>query len=185
MKTHFNSLLRCGIIAICFFLLGVFFAPSGKIMRSLQKKIRYTKSAATRLYSGWDKNKIYLEDGVSLQEYEQKNKSYIIYFWATWCPHCRNVTDEINSIVNTQIPLIGLPFDVSKNEYETYKNEKLILWQDLMHKDDNGERFFCSRTDSLNIPSIPSLWIMSNGKILEIYKGEKGIKKFMHSFSKI
>ena len=179
MREKAKHILFIALIIFISFVLGMIFSPSGKIVRKLHKKLSYTKSSAQKLYNAWDKEKLFFKNGTSLHIFEEENESYAIYFWAAWCPHCRNVTKEINSIKNSDFPLIGLSFDVSKDEYYSYLEESSCFWNDLFQQQDE-EFVFCKRVDSYNIPSIPSLWIVDKGKIQKIYIGEKGIREFVN-----
>ena len=170
--------LTYAIVALFFFLAGMFFAPNGNFVRKVHKKLSYTKGIAGRLYNGWEKENLFFQDGTSLKDFEDVNKTYIIYFWATWCPHCNNIHEEMNSLKNSVIPLIALPFDTSKEDYDAYCAENPCFWQDLFQKNGEGEFIFCPRENSYEIPSIPSLWIIKNSKIEKIYIGEKSIRKF-------
>ncbi|MBR1403653.1 MAG: redoxin domain-containing protein [Treponema sp.] len=178
MTTKSKNLLVYVLIALVFFVAGMIFVPSGTLVRKVQKSLSYTKSISQKLYDGWEKDKLYFSDGTSLKDFENSNENYIIYFWATWCPHCRNITGEVNSLKNAGIPLIGLTFDASKDEYNSYRTENPCFWEDLFQKDENGEFVFCPRKDSYNIPSIPSVWVVEKGKVKELYRGEERIKKF-------
>ena len=162
------------VAVLCFFA-GMPLCPSGANMRKARSALSYTRHTAQRLYDGWDKDALCFADGTALASFETAHDTYLVYFWATWCPHCANVADSIETLSSAAVPLVALPFDTDRDAYEAYRSEHPHFWQDLLLKDSSGERVFCPRTGAYNIPSIPSVWLVRNGRIEKRFRGEKGI----------
>lgn len=184
MTDKFKKIITYVLVALIFFVAGMIFSPEGKVVRGIKKSLQYTKAVAQKLYDGWEKENLFFDDGTSLKDFEDSNETYIIYFWAAWCPHCRNINSDVNSLKDAGLPVIGLTFDRQREEYDSYLAENPPFWKDLFCKNEDGNLDFCPRTDSLNIPSIPSVWVVKSGKVREIYRGEKKIRKFCEKTKK-
>ncbi len=174
MKNKLNYV----VVAVVFFLLGMVLSPSAPLVKSIRKKFLYTRGVAQRLYNKWDKDDlIFAEDEKSFAEFSRENEKFIVYFWATWCPYCRDVTDVINLIsMDAEIPLVALTFDDDKKKLADYRSEKEINWRNIVKKSDSGWEFV-KRENQYNIPLIPSVWLLENGKVKRIFVGSDKIKE--------
>lgn len=176
--TKMKKAARYFAVAVFFFVAGMIFAPSGTLVRKVQKKLTYNTKTSQRLYDKWDKSSLFFsESGESFSDFAERNETFLIYFWATWCPHCRNINGEMNALKDARISLVGLSFDTVQDEYNSYLAENPVFWRDLFQKDEEEMLTFCKRVDELNIPSIPSVWVVSGGKVKKIFVGETGAKK--------
>ncbi len=187
MDTHFlaivnkKNIINYIIVALFAFFAGMLFCQQEKIVYFIRSKMNYTKGTAQKLYKQWDKSKLFFYsdsgDSKSFTEFEAENKTYALYFWATWCPHCINVFETV-AASSKNIPFASLPFEKNEESYLAYKREHDdYLWQDLVLYE-NGEKKFILREKEFNVPLIPSVWFVKNGKVKKVFIGEKGIKKF-------
>ena len=187
MDTHFlaivnkKNIINYIIVALFAFFAGMLFCQQEKIVYFIRSKMNYTKGTAQKLYNQWDKSKLFFYsdsgDFKPFTEFEAENKTYALYFWATWCPHCINVFETV-AASSKNIPFASLPFEKNEESYLAYKREHDdYLWQDLVLYE-NGEKKFIPREKEFNVPLIPSVWLVKNGKVKKVFIGEKGIKKF-------
>ncbi len=67
------------------------------------------------------------------------NKSAILFFWATWCPHCREALKELNEqaaeIEGKGIKIILINFGESQKEVQSYVNRNEIKLTVLLDKE--------------------------------------------------
>lgn len=181
-KQKWNSVLNYVIVALVFFLAGLVCSPGAKVSKTIKSAFRYTRASSQKLYDAWDKEQIFLIRGnnqtvKSLKAFEQENDTYIIYFWATWCPHCMKIEDEVMALKDASLPLIAMPFEKDSKVYQEYREGKNPFWADLMTLDSAGQLNFCQRKDEFDIPLIPSFWLVKDNKIKKVFIGKKGIKK--------
>ena len=186
MDIHFlaiankKNIINYIIVALFAFFAGMLLCPQGKVIFLIRSKMNYTRGTAQKLYNQWDKSKLffYSDSGESKSfiEFEAENKIYSLYFWATWCPHCMNVFETIADASN-KIPFVSIPFEKNEESYLAYKTEHDYLWQDLILHENGGQKFI-PREKEFNVPLIPSVWLIKNGKVKKVFIGEKGIKKF-------
>lgn len=171
-KLNPKSAVSFVLVAAFFLLLGIV-VSTGAPRAKIEKALRYNRSVAQKLYNGWDKESIFLPNGRTFAEFERENDSYAIYFWATWCPHCRNAKESIRSFDGSSVPLVGLPFDTDAQKYAEAKAEFEPFWEDITL----GDGGFVPREGAFDIPSIPSVWFVENGKVRKIFVGESGLSK--------
>lgn len=161
--------------AVFFFLLG-FVVSNGVPRAKVEKKLRYNRHAAQKLHDGMDRKSVSLIDGTTYEDFEKENSLYAIYFWATWCPHCRNVKPFIQAFKDSSVPLAGLTFDTDSRKYDEGILDFEPFWSDFFAVSGGG-REFVKREGFFNIPSIPSVWIVKDGKVKKIFVGEAQIAK--------
>lgn len=187
MDIHFlaivikKNIINYTIVTLFAFFAGMLFCQKEKVVYFIRSKMNYTKGTAQKLYKQWDKSKMFFysdsDDSKSFIEFEAENKIYALYFWATWCPHCMNVFETIAD-ASKNISFASLPFEKNEESYLAYKREHDdYLWQDLV-LNENGKQKFIPREKEFNVPLIPSVWLIKNGKVKKVFIGEKGIKKF-------
>ena len=184
MGTHIlfskKNIINYIIVALFAFFAGMLLCPQGKVVHLIRSKMNYTRGTAQKLYKQWDKSKMFFYsdsgDSKPFTEFEAENKTYALYFWATWCPHCVNVFETV-AASSKKIPFASLPFEKKEESYIDYKSKHDYLWQDLILHE-NGNQKFIPREKEFNIPLIPSIWLVKNGKVKKVFIGEKGIKKF-------
>ncbi len=184
MGTHIlfskKNIINYIIVALFAFFAGMLLCPQGKVVHLIRSKMNYTRGTAQKLYKQWDKSKMFFYsdsgDSKSFTEFEAENKTYALYFWATWCPHCVNVFETV-ATSSKNIPFASLPFEKKEESYIDYKSKHDYLWQDLVLHE-NGKQKFIPREKEFNVPLIPSVWLIKNGKVKKVFIGERGIKKF-------
>lgn len=186
MDTHFlaivikKNIINYTIVTLFAFFAGMLFCQKEKVVYFIRSKMNYTKGTAQKLYKQWDKSKMFFysdsDDSKSFTEFEAENKTYALYFWATWCPHCVNVFETV-ATSSKNIPFASLPFEKKEESYIDYKSKHDYLWQDLVLHENGGQKFI-PREKEFNVPLIPSVWLIKNGKVKKVFIGEKGIKKF-------
>lgn len=184
MGTHIlfskKNIINYIIVALFAFFAGMLLCPQGKVVHLIRSKMNYTRGTAQKLYKQWDKSKMFFYsdsgDSKSFTEFEAENKTYALYFWATWCPHCVNVFETV-ATSSKNIPFASLPFEKKEESYIDYKSKHDYLWQDLVLHENGGQKFI-PREKEFNVPLIPSVWLIKNGKVKKVFIGEKGIKKF-------
>lgn len=186
MDTHFlaivnkRNIINYTIVTLFAFFAGMLFCQKEKVVYFIRSKMNYTKGTAQKLYKQWDKSKMFFysdsDDSKSFTEFEAENKTYALYFWATWCPHCVNVFETV-ATSSKNIPFASLPFEKKEESYIDYKSKHDYLWQDLVLHENGGQKFI-PREKEFNVPLIPSVWLIKNGKVKKVFIGEKGIKKF-------
>ena len=184
MGTHIlfskKNIINYIIVALFAFFAGMLLCPQGKVVHLIRSKMNYTRGTAQKLYKQWDKSKMFFYsdsgDSKSFTEFEAENKTYALYFWATWCPHCVNVFETV-ATSSKNIPFASLPFEKKEESYIDYKSKHDYLWQDLVLHENGGQKFI-PREKEFNVPLIPSVWLIKNGKVKKVFIGETGIKKF-------
>lgn len=163
-------------VAAVFFLLGMLLSPSAPLVRSVRSKFRYTRGVAQRLFRSWDKESlVFAADGKTFESFERENEQFILYFWATWCPYCRDCTDIMQSVATSaKIPFAALSFDDDKAKFAEYQAENTLYWNNIVQKSADGWDFV-KREKAYNIPLIPSVWLVENGKVKRIFVGSEQI----------
>ena len=77
------------------------------------------------MYDSWEKSALFFESsGETFESFAQKNESFILYFWATWCPHCKNIFQQMQTLKNANIQTVALPFDSDWDSYHLYREKK-------------------------------------------------------------
>ena len=185
MTARHSSILHCLAVALVCFLAGMILAPGGTVMTVVRKKLSYTRNTAQRLYDAWKLDELYFaENGSSFRDFVSDNDTFLVYFWATWCPHCANVADTIESLKNASIPLVAMPFDTDRDAYDSYLRDNHPFWLNAMQKTETGELSFCPREDAHNIPLIPSVWFVRGGKVKSVFIGETGVDELISFLKK-
>lgn len=95
-----------------------------------------------------------------------KGKGVILFFWATWCPHCRSALGELNTeyanIKNSNIEVLAIDIDESKARVENFIKKYSLGYPVLL--DVGGEV-----SSQYNVVGIPSFILISkDGKIVKI-----------------
>jgi thiol-disulfide isomerase/thioredoxin len=58
----------------------------------------------------------------------------LLFFWASWCPHCNAMTDQLLSLYKEYSPdveFIGVSIDEDENEWKQSITQKGIPWKNL------------------------------------------------------
>ena len=165
------------LLLLLVFVLGVFVV---KIVPKVEKFFRvhsYNNKYASERYKKWDKNTIYLESGETLTEYESNHDEFIIFFWATWCPHCKKILDTMQQL-SKKNNCIGLPYDKDFDYYSCFIQTKNFPFANLVTDlSSDGSFKFIQREGIFYVPLIPSCWVIKNGEVQEIFVAEVGIEE--------
>ena len=112
-----------------------------------------------------------------------KEKTTLVVFWETWCPHCRNeapkIQDKYDSYKDSGLQVIGVT-KINKSATEE-KVVEFITEKDLDYPiaKENG-----SLTKHFNVSGIPAAALVSKGKI--VWRGhparldDKSLKGFLN-----
>lgn len=65
--------------------------------------------------------------------------SVILFFWATWCPHCTNQVSTLNTVYNDllhkNIKLFAIDIEEDKAKVEKFVKEKMLAYPVLLDRD--------------------------------------------------
>ncbi len=92
-----------------------------------------------------------------------------IEFWASWCPDCQSVTDDVVALYNTyasdNLVFLGVSFDRTEEAWQTYISEQGMNW--LQHWEEDG--MSASEVSiAYNIKWIPTFYLIDpQGKIVK------------------
>ena len=162
-------------VAVLFLFLGMFIGPRGTNAQAQLKKWRYTTATAQKLYRAWDKDTLFFEaGGEPFSEFASQHDTFILYNWASWCPHCKNVNAALGRLQSAPVPTVALTFDTDWDAYRSYRDSARPFWRDLVQHDADGTAVFTPREQEFNVPLIPSVWIVSGGVVKKIFVGEAG-----------
>ncbi len=154
---------------------GTYFLP--KIQKDMRNK-SYTLESAQKKYSSWEKDRLVVKfDGVekTLSDYENEHQNFAIFFWATWCPYCKDNLDFIKSMA-AKSNIIGMPFDDDSEYFNFYVEKKSLNWGNIVKSVTlDGSVDFVPREDSFDVQLIPSVWIIKNGSVEKIIVGSKNL----------
>lgn len=104
----------------------------------------------------------YINDNkISICDYNE-NKTYYIMFLASWCPHCKNIIDNIDklNIIQNNQELIIINIDNKKSED---KNKRIL--------NDPDKKLF----KAFNGEYVPSVFKIEHEKIIDKYIGEEEV----------
>ena len=102
---------------------------------------------------------------VNLAKYRQNQKT-ILFFWATWCPHCREQLKELNKIkqdlVNKKIKLILIDLGESEKLVVKHLQKQKMDFEVFLDKDS-------SVSEKYNLVGVPTfIFINAQGVIQSI-----------------
>jgi len=105
------------------------------------------------------------------RDFVEKDKLYIISFWATWCGPCINELDELNDVIEDWKKELNLEvIAVSTDDARTQKRVKPLVsgkgWPYTILLDTNQDL-----KRALTIVNIPYTIVVKNGQILHIQNG--------------
>ena len=94
------------------------------------------------------------------------DKSFILFFWTTWCPHCRrvlsNFKDEYENLKNEGIELLAIDVNESKERVESFVSKNSIIYPVLLDLD--GE--VSKKYSVLGVPTV--ILINKEGGIVSV-----------------
>jgi len=108
---------------------------------------------------------------VNFKDIISSDKPFIISFWATWCVPCINELDAISEVYpdwqeETDVTLIAISVD----DERTARRIKALVngkaWEYDIYRDFNQ-----ALTRAFNIPSVPFVVVIKNGKVVHTHSG--------------
>jgi peroxiredoxin len=95
------------------------------------------------------------------------DKTVMLVFWATWCPHCQQTLPEIKKIFDARIDksfeLITISLDTNKSDWSTYiKTNNFSTTQNVC----DGKSWDGKIATDYQTYSTPSIFIIKNKKII-------------------
>lgn len=90
----------------------------------------------------------------------------VLFFWASWCPHCKELIPELNEIYkadsNKNIQVIGISIDTNIDDLKQAINDNDILWPNIADlKGWDGEI-----VTQYGIAATPSIFILDKEKTI-------------------
>ena len=74
-------------------------------------------------------------DGNTIRLSDVQAKKTLLVFWASWCPHCKSVVPEINSLKekfsDSELQIIGISVDTSLTNLRQVIDEYKITWPNI------------------------------------------------------
>lgn len=103
------------------------------------------------------------QGSVTLSSYKNKS-AVLLFFWATWCPFCREELKTLNSryadLVKDNVEVLGIDIGESQYRVEKFIRNYALLFRMLLDKDN-------SVAYSYNIVGVPTLVLIDKkGKIV-------------------
>ena len=98
-----------------------------------------------------------------------QGKYVFIEFWASWCPDCRKVTENMKTLYNTyasdKLVFLGVSFDRTEDAWTTYISEQGLDW--LQHWEEDGMSA-SAVSIAYNIKWIPTFYLLDpEGKVVK------------------
>ena len=95
-----------------------------------------------------------------------QGKGVIIFFWTTWCPHCRNalpvLSREYQDMLDSDIELLAINIRESKELVESYAQRNSLDFPVLLDWDSE----VASTYEVVGVPTI--VLVSSEGKIVSV-----------------
>ena len=106
-------------------------------------------------------------NNISLSDFY--GKPVILFFWTTWCPHCRralsNFNNEYDNLKNIGIELLAIDVGESESRVESFINKNSITYPVLLdHSGDVSKEY-----DVLGVPTV--ILINKEGGIVSVSNG--------------
>ncbi len=116
-------------------------------------------------------------DGKSVSLSDFKGEAVMLFFWTTWCPHCRNKVPMLNreykNIKSAGIELLAINVNEPRNRIKEFADKNSIAYPVLL--DSDGRVF-----SQYNVIGVPTFILISReGKVVftgnSFPSGYKGI----------
>lgn len=105
------------------------------------------------------------------KDYAEKDKLYVLSFWATWCTPCINELDEINDVqaewkkeVNFEVVAISIDDSRTQKRVKPLTSGKEWEFTILMDANQDLKR-------ALSIVNVPYTIVVKNNKIVHVQNG--------------
>ena len=103
---------------------------------------------------------------VSLDEYRQ-GQAAILFFWATWCPHCRTALEDLNAqakdIQSQGIKIILVDVGEPKAQVKEYIEERKVTLDVFLDEDS-------SVSNDYSIVGVPTFFLINKEGIVKSVK---------------
>ena len=103
---------------------------------------------------------------VNLHELYNKNKLNLVFFWASWCPHCMNIIPEIRSIYedyrSAGLEVIAISVDKKENEWKDAITSENLSWTNVS----NLAGWDSESTDVYYVSSTPTFFLVDNNRTI-------------------
>jgi len=183
-KTH-KVLSSLMILGIFFFFL---FSQPLILLRADSEFDDQGKLTNANVLWNFDKDKVltfpnhivYDEEGTEFDLKNIKDDTYLITFWATWCPPCMHEKPELEKLKkelykNTEIKFIDISFDSDIDKWKQFIKGKKTMGMQLISKKEKLTRRL------LQISAIPMHYIVNPDGIYKEYESfeqaQKALKK--------
>lgn len=108
---------------------------------------------------------------VSLSDF--KGRPVILFFWATWCPHCRGelktLNDEYEKIRNDAVELLGISTGETRFKVDNFTKTYHLAFRILLDEDTQVAQSY----DIIGVPTF--IFIDKQGRI--VYRGHRFERK--------
>ena len=186
-----HPLPDCGVamrksiaLSISTFFLGIAVVVAIPSCRKFIQLRRYTANHSASLFQNWGKESLVLNsDGKPFSEFINENDRFVIFFWATWCPYCKESIDANKILAERDVAIIGLPYDRDAEYFNWFIDRNKLGWDNLLRQDSSGKTSFVQRKGHFYVPLIPSWWLIENGTVSDIFVGNKGKEKLLAYFT--
>ena len=88
----------------------------------------------------------------------------LLFFWASWCPHCKNVVSDINDIdlnySEEEIKIIGVSVDTSLQDVKDVISSYHISWPNIAE----GKGWEGEIPESYGIAATPTMYLLDENK---------------------
>lgn len=172
------------VLSIATFFLGIAVVVAIPSCKKIIRLKRYTVNQSASLFQKWDKKNLVLNsNGKPFSEFINENKCFVVFFWATWCPYCKDTMDANKILAERNIAIIGLPYDYDSEYFNWFVDKHNFGWDNLLRLDSHGKTSFVQRKGHFYVPLIPSWWLIENGTVSEIFVGNQGKEKLLALFT--
>lgn len=115
-----------------------------------------------------------------LTPYLDRNKNTLVIFFASWCSHCKDEADSLNSLItnNSDIPVIVVSHDRSKEDLITYLSNHNYNWFAIY----DSEKTIRANID-FDSSGIPATYLLNSyGEIITKDSGELTESEFKYIY---
>ena len=171
-------------LSISTFFLGVAMVVAIPSCRKFIRLKRYTANYSASQFQNWDKESLVLNsDGKPFSEFINENDRFVIFFWATWCPYCKEAMGANKILAERNVAIIGLPYDRDAEYFNWFIDRHKLSWDNLLRQTSLGKTSFIQRKGYFYFPLIPSWLLIENGAVSDIFVGNQGKEKVLAYFT--
>ena len=141
------------------FILVTFYAFNVSVVSAQQVKINTEATDFT--LEDLEGNKVALKDF--------KGRPLLLFFWATWCPHCQRITPQLielkQKFSDKDFEILAIDFKEDKDKLKRFAQKQKINYKILLDK--QGEVF-----GLYNIPGVPVVIVVDRKGIIQFIDAE-------------